>query len=67
MPKVTLQYDTAEAATLALDAPRMQSALMEYDQWLRGKIKYEDRNELQEARTQLFDVLDSHDLMWWLG
>lgn len=34
-----------------------KAAMYDLDQWLRGQIKYGDRNELQEARDMLHQIV----------
>ena len=36
------------------------SAIRDLDNWLRGQIKYADRNELQDARDKLWEFVDDH-------
>lgn len=48
------EYSTIENY---VNAEKYLGVLQELDNWLRGKIKYEDREELQEARTQLWELL----------
>jgi hypothetical protein len=48
--------DRQEAAML-LRSPELHAALFEYDQWLRGQIKHAGRDDLQEARDKLYDLL----------
>jgi len=31
--------------------------LWDFDQWLREQIKYRDRNELQEVRDKLYEIM----------
>jgi hypothetical protein len=55
-PDDRLEYDKANRA---MD---MFNALWEYDQWLRARIKYEDRYELQPARDELHVFLEANDV-----
>ena len=58
--KAILEFNLPEERdehTLAVKAPNMYGALWDIDQWLRAKIKYEDRFEFQEVREQLHEIL----------
>lgn len=48
--------DRDEAAML-MRSQALHSALWEYDGWMRNQIKHCDRNELQEARDQLYALM----------
>lgn len=61
MPKVTLTYtfnipEEHHDLLTQVQAQKLASALWDLDQDLRSKIKYQDKNELQEAR----DILRYH-------
>ena len=46
-----------------LDAPKVKSALWEFDQWLRNQLKHYDRDDaegLQAARDALWTVFTEH-------
>lgn len=65
MPKATLQFDLPEERIefkQATEAGSLASAIWDMDQWLRSKIKYEDCNELQCVRDQLYQILDDHGI-----
>ena len=77
MAKLTLEYDTSNPDDeyewkLAMRARDTHLAIQEYDNWLRGKIKYatdEDHEKyveaLEHARQQLFDYLDEGGVRIW--
>lgn len=68
MAKVTLTFDLPEERTELFDALngfRWKFVAMELDEWLRQKIKYEDRNHLQEARDRLHEIKDEEGLSLW--
>ena len=45
----------------SLHGSSMHCALFEFDQWLRNKIKYEDK-DWQEIRDELHTIIDYHEL-----
>ena len=49
--------DEFEAAAHGTD---LACATRDLDNWLRGQIKYADRNELQDARDKLWEFIDDH-------
>jgi len=57
--------DGASACHLALEAPKMKTALWDVDNWLRDCIKYghtfKDADEaLRETRAQFHKILEEH-------
>lgn len=67
MPKAILEFDLNDhedklAHRRAVKATDASFALFELDQWLRNKIKHEDRSEFQEVRDQLHDTLAYYDV-----
>ena len=56
------ELDDRRAHRLALAAPRWQSAALAYASWLRGQIKYKDRDELQPAADEFFACLTAEGL-----
>ena len=56
--------DTTFEITLALNAGKWRSVCWDLDQWLRGKIKYEDVESMptQELRDKLWELLRDEDL-----
>ena len=60
--KLTFFYDPDNAddvrrIRIIQNAEKYLGVLWDLDQDLRGKIKYEDKNELQDIRTTLHDLL----------
>jgi hypothetical protein len=45
-----------------MNATNAYLTLWEIDQWLRNKIKYDNREELQEVRDALHEFLDDHSI-----
>lgn len=33
-----------------------------FDQWLRGQIKYHDRDDLEETRYKLYELMAEYDI-----
>lgn len=65
MPKVTLQFDLPderEDFELAVNGSKLQAILSEFDNWLRGKIKYELKEEWQEVRDQLWELANDNQI-----
>ena len=52
--------DDREDALRLLAADDLCAVLHELDNWLRGQIKYENRNELQEVRDFLTQLMQDH-------
>ena len=44
------------------NGPTYYDILWELDQWLRTQIKHNDKNEFQEVRDQLWDLLDEEGI-----
>lgn len=54
----------------AVNAQKFKSVISELDNWLRGKIKYEDlpeqeSNAYQKARDKIHEFLNEEDLSLW--
>lgn len=47
---------------LATKAPKMYSTLWEFDQWLRSEIKYSGREELDEIRDKLRELMSNNNI-----
>lgn len=62
MLKATLMFDEEDDLRTALDGYLFKNLLWEYDQWLRGEIKYSDRYELQPARDKLHEIARDHNI-----
>jgi hypothetical protein len=65
--KAILKFDLPDDHYLHLQAVHaldMALVLWDYDQWLRGQVKYGDDNHrmeiLEEAREQLRDIMSGH-------
>jgi len=66
--KITLEFDTIEEAQLAINGSKYAAALFEYDQYLRGKLKYETLQEdmyiaYQDSREKLRENLSEYNLL----
>jgi hypothetical protein len=55
--RVTVTTTDRDEASMLMRSSELHAALHEYDGWLRNQIKYHDRNELQEARDQLYALM----------
>ena len=65
--KITLEFDTIEEAQLAINGSKYAAAIFEYDQYLRGKLKYETLPEdmyiaYDDSREKLRSHLSEHNL-----
>jgi hypothetical protein len=70
--KATLKFNLPEddhEFTMATKGADMHSVLWDYDQWLRGKIKYspetmseEVYNTYEECRRELHEMMGSHQV-----
>jgi threonine synthase len=49
--------------TDALNGASWKSVVWELDEWLRQRIRYENREDLQEIREKLFALRDVRDLL----
>lgn len=57
----TLPEEDHEFQT-AVDGFRWKSVVWEMNEWLRQKIKYEDRNDLEPVRTALREEIEQRGL-----
>lgn len=63
--KATLEFSLPEENTdhlIATKAPKLFSSLWDFDQWLRDRIKYHDRDDLQEVREKFHFILLDNDI-----
>lgn len=61
--KVTMEFDLPEERNELIGSIKSMSlfsVIWSMDQWLRGKIKYDNREEFEEVRQQLRDLLDTY-------
>jgi len=66
--KITLEFDTIEEAQLAINGSKYAAAIFEYDQYLRGKLKYETLPEdmyiaYQDSREKIREFLSEYNLL----
>lgn len=66
--KIILEFDTIEEAQLAINGSKYAAAIFEYDQYLRGKLKYETLPEdmyiaYQDSREKLREQLSEYNLL----
>jgi hypothetical protein len=66
--KIVLEFDTIEEAQLAINGSKYAAAIFEYDQYLRGKLKYETLPEdmyiaYQDSREKLRENLSEYNLL----
>ena len=66
--KIVLEFDTIEEAQLAINGSKYAAAIFEYDQYLRGKLKYETLPEdmyisYQDSREKLREKLSEYNLL----
>lgn len=63
--KATLTFDLPEEREefdLAANGYKWNLVAWDLDQWLRGEIKYQERNELQPARDKLNVLVHEYGL-----
>lgn len=65
MIRITFELEDREEAQKYLQALDALSAIEEFDQWLRGQIKYADREELREVREMLHENLSARGVQLW--
>lgn len=63
--KITLEYDDAEDARLALDGHKWMLVVAEVDQMLRDSSKYEGKSEIQieAARASIREACAGYGLI----
>jgi len=66
--KIVLEFDTIEEAQLAINGSKYAAAIFEYDQYLRGKLKYETLPEdmyiaYQDSREKIREKLSEYNLL----
>jgi hypothetical protein len=66
--KIILEFDTIEEAQLAINGSKYAAAIFEYDQYLRGKLKYETLPEdmyiaYQDSREKIREHLSEYNLL----
>lgn len=66
--KIVLEFDTIEEAQLAINGSKYAAAIFEFDQYLRGKLKYETLPEdmyiaYQDSREKLREQLSEYNLL----
>jgi hypothetical protein len=47
---------------MAYNGDNLFFALWDLDQWLRGEIKYNDKEEFQVVRDKLHEYMDEHNI-----
>ncbi len=70
MAKAILEFDLNDPEDMdlhkkVLTARNVYSVLWDYDQWLRGIIKYEEREKhpsMEEVREKFHELLDQHEV-----
>lgn len=73
MPKATLSFSLPEEQhefETATNGGSYLAALQELDNYLRGRLKYEELSEevdaaLQAARDKLHEEMNDHDVVLW--
>lgn len=61
--KAILEFNLPEERNehlLAVKSANIYSILLDIDQWLRSKIKHEDREEFEEVREELHLLMEQH-------
>jgi len=66
--KIVLEFDTIEEAQLAINGSKYAAAIFEFDQYLRGKLKYETLPEdmyiaYQDSREKIREQLSEYNLL----
>ena len=46
----------------ASNAMNFYLTCLDLDKWLRGEIKYKNRNELQEVRDKLYEIMEYRNI-----
>jgi len=54
--------DDRDEFTIANNAMNFYQTCRNLDEWLRGEIKYKKRNELQEARDKLLEIMEYRNI-----
>ncbi len=68
MPEVMTKFKLPEEHTEFMDAYngwRWKLIVSELDEWLRGQIKYNEKEALQEARDKLHELTGDEGLSIW--
>jgi len=63
--KVKIEFDLPEEnqdLKRCLSATDLCSVIFELDQWLRSQVKYHGREDFQEARDHLYELMDQNDI-----
>jgi len=63
MPKVIIEFNLPEEDyeyNLATNASRYHGILWDFQMWLRNKVKYENRTEFEEVRTEFNELCREH-------
>ena len=63
--KATLEFnlpDDNQDFELATKASKMFSTLWELDSWLRGEVKYHEREEFDEVRDKLRELMSGNGI-----
>lgn len=65
--KATLTFDLPEDKTeffQSIQGPYWESTLWDLDNWLRGEIKYNNKEEYQPVRDMLYEIKNEYNLQW---
>ncbi|MFW6121241.1 MAG: hypothetical protein ACOC80_10150 [Petrotogales bacterium] len=65
MPKAKLEFDLPEEEFELFQATHawmLTSIIWDMDEWLRNRIKHFDRDEFQEVREELINIVESYNL-----
>jgi len=68
MPRVTMTWELPEDQHEFMDAFRgwqWKLIVSELDEWLRQQIKYHEREEFQEVRDRLNELVNNEGLHIW--
>ena len=65
--KVTIEFDNEDEAIQALNASKLYAIIFEFDQYLRGEVKYGDHTEeiydhYEAVRERLRELLDDYGI-----
>jgi len=65
--KATLEFDLDNpddklAHIRAVNADNVFTTLWDFDQWMRGEIKHNNKEHLQEARDRLLEIMDDNGI-----
>ena len=61
-PYQIIPSEEQEECDIFYNAQKFHSVLWDFDQWLREQIKYQNKEDYQEIRDQLYEIMAERDL-----